>query len=432
VATDSAGNLYVCDPDNDVVRKVTPAGAASIFAGTVGNEGYTGDGKAATLAEIDYPSALVVDSKGNVYIADYNQSVVRVVTPAGIINTFAGNGNADCTGDGGPATQAALYSPVGLAVDSAGDVFISDNGCSSIREVTPDGKINTVAGDGNFNFAGDGGPALAAEFSLIAGIAIDKNNSIYVADAGDYRIREMRTQQVQISPAGVVNAASSVSGPIAPGEMVSIYGTNIGPPTSATATLNSQGLVSNQLANTQVVVNGAPAPLIYVSATQVNAIIPYAVAGQGSASMQIVYQGQPTNSITLPVAATAPGLFTFGGGQGQAAALNQDYSVNGASNPAAQGSVIQLFGTGEGQTNPPGVDGQLANGATIPKPLANVSVTIGGQPAPVTYAGTAPGEVAGFLQVNAQIPTGLSSGSVPVVLTIGGVSSRSGVTIAVK
>jgi uncharacterized protein (TIGR03437 family) len=134
----------------------------------------------------------------------------------------------------------------------------------------------------------------------------------------------------------------------------------------------------------------------------------------------------------LNVAPSAPALFTAASsGTGQAAALNQDSSANSVSNPAAAGSVIVLFGTGEGQTNPAGQDGVVANGI-YPAPVQPVSVKIGGKPAQVLYAGAAPGEVAGLLQINAQIPAGVTGNSVSVQITVGVASSQPGVTIAIR
>jgi uncharacterized protein (TIGR03437 family) len=298
--------------------------------------------------------------------------------------------------------------------------------------VTPDGTYNTIAGTGDLGFAGDGGPAAMAQLDSPAGVAADSQGNIFVADSGNQRVRKL--EAAQITPGGVVNAASFVPGPIAPGEMITIFGSNIGPSTPATSQVTA-GLVSTQLAQTQVLVDGTPAPLIYVSATQITAMVPYAVAGKSSVSLQIQYQGNPTNKITLPVAATAPGLFTASGsGIGQGAFLNQDGSPNSATNTAAKGSIVVLYGTGEGQTTPPGMDGKLATD-TLPKPAAPVSVTIGGIPVAadgIPYAGTAPGGVAGFLQVNVTVPAGVASGPGPVVLTIGGSSSPAGVTLAVR
>jgi uncharacterized protein (TIGR03437 family) len=436
VALDNAaGNIYVADPDNFVVWKVTSAGVASIFAGN-GTAGYSGDGGQATLAELDEPSGLAVDAQGNVYIADDENSNVRKVTPAGIISTFAGSGTFDCTGDGGQAAAAALSSPEGMAVDSAGNLYIADYDCSEIRMVAPSGIISTIAGTGNDGYSGDGGPATAAEIDSPSDVKVDSHGNIYIADTGNAVIRKLTAPgTAQISAAGVVNAASFKSGSIAPGEMVSIFGSGIGPATGAGAQLTSAGLVSTSVAQTQVLFGGTAAPLIYVSSGQINAVVPYEVAGQSTVPLQVQYQGAGSNSAALNVAATSPAIFVIspqGQTPQQGAILNQDSSINGASNPAAAGSVIQIYATGEGVTSPGSTDGQLATGTTFPAPVAPLSVTIGGQPASVAFAGTAPGGVAGFLQVNAVVPGGAGTGSVPIMLTVGGASSPAGVTVALK
>ena len=235
------------------------------------------------------------------------------------------------------------------------------------------------------------------------------------------------------SAAGIVNAASFQAGPVAPGEIVTIFGSGVGPAALTGLRLTASGLVDNSLADTRVLFDGVAAPLIYVSAAQTSAIVPYAVAGKASTQVQIEFRGSRSGAVTLPVAAAAPGVFTLeSSGRGQGAILNQDASVNGAANPAAKGSVVVLFCTGEGQTDPPGTDGKLA-ADVFPKPRLPVSVTIGGLPAEVLYAGAAPGLVAGVLQVNAKVPNGVASGNaVPVLLTVGNTTSPAGVALAVQ
>ena len=229
----------------------------------------------------------------------------------------------------------------------------------------------------------------------------------------------------------VINAASGATGPIAPGEIISLFGTNVGPLTPGLLTLNPQGSVTTTLSNVQVLFDGIPAPLTYVSATQINAVVPYEVFGRATTNVVISFNGVNTAGLQLNVAATAAGIFA-NSGAGQAAALNQNNSVNTAGTPAAKGSTVVLFATGEGQTNPLGVTGSVT-GATLKNPIAPVTVTIGGVAATVAYAGSAPGLVSGVLQVNVVVPAGAPSGaSVPVVLTIGTSTTQQNVTIAVQ
>ena len=232
--------------------------------------------------------------------------------------------------------------------------------------------------------------------------------------------------------AALANAANGVGGPIAPGELVSLFGLNIGPPTPDTMRLGPDGRVLTTLSGVTVTFDGAAAPLIYVGPNQVNAIVPVEVAGKSSVTVHIVTPAYGADVATVPIAPTAPGLFSISGtGQNQAAALNQDLTSNSAANPAVRGTVITLYGTGGGITLPAGVDGRVATGLT--EVVAPVSVNIGGLDAQVQYAGDAPNLVEGVIQINALIPAAVAPGpKVPVILTVGGVTTQPSLTIAVQ
>jgi uncharacterized protein (TIGR03437 family) len=232
--------------------------------------------------------------------------------------------------------------------------------------------------------------------------------------------------------AGVMNAATFLPTAVAPGQIISILGAGLGPASAASMHVNAGGFLDGTLGGTRVLFDGIPAPMVYSSASQVSAIAPYAIAGKSSTRLQVEFQGGVSAGVDLAVADTAPGIFTLtASGRGQGAILNQNYSVNSAGNPAPKGSIVMIYATGEGLTNPSGVDG-LLTGAVLRQPLKQVSVTIGGQRAEVLYSGSAPGLVAGVLQVNARVPDGIISGAVPVVLTVGSASSPPGVTMAVQ
>ena len=179
--------------------------------------------------------------------------------------------------------------------------------------------------------------------------------------------------------------------------------------------------------------DGVPAPIIYTSSTQSTVMVPYAVAGKTSTQLQVRSQGVLSIPTTLAVTTAAPGLFTLnqnGGGAG--AIVNQDGSVNSAGAPAAKDSVVLIYLTGDGQTTPTGVDGQLAVG-TLPSTAAPVSVRIGNRDARVLYAGVAPQSVAGFTQLNVTIPSDAPSGdAVPLIVTVGSASTQPGVTLAIR
>ncbi len=235
-----------------------------------------------------------------------------------------------------------------------------------------------------------------------------------------------------ITTAGVAHGATATGGAIAPGELVVIYGDNLGPNSLANFAVDGDGRMATSVSETRVYFDGVPAPIVYAYKGQVSVIVPYAVAGKASTKIELEYQAVRSAPITVPVTATAPGIFTANtSGTGQGSILNQDYSVNGGSNPASRGSYIAIYGTGEGQTDPGGSDG-VFTGTTLPKPLAHVTVTIGGVDAPVVYAGGAPGLVAGVFQVNVKVPQEIPAGSAEVLVKVGTATSRRGVTVAVK
>ena len=193
VAVDSAGNLYIADSNNQVIRKVVAGtGTITTVAGN-GTSGFSGDGSAATSAQLAHPFGIAVDSMGNLYIGDTdNQRIRMVAAGTGTITTVAGNGGVGYSGDGGAATSAQLYSPYGVAVDSAGDVYIADVLNSAIRKVAAGtGTISTVAGTGTLGYSGDGGTATSAELHYPDGVAVDSAGNLYIADALNNRIREV-------------------------------------------------------------------------------------------------------------------------------------------------------------------------------------------------------------------------------------------------
>ena len=233
--------------------------------------------------------------------------------------------------------------------------------------------------------------------------------------------------------AAVTNAASYGSA-IAPGQMVIVWGASMGPAALTTLALDANGMVANSLSGVRVLFDGVPAPLIYVSAKQIAAVTPYFGTVSSTTHVQVEYQGVRSDPFALSVSPTAPGLFTADStGSGQGAILNADgITHNSSQNPAPRGTYVSLWGTGEGITDPPGVDGRLAVGV-YPAPLAKVSVQIGGITTDVSYAGAAPGMCPGMIQINAKVPANVAPGNnVPVVVTIGGTQMQSGVTMAVN
>ncbi|MBV9772077.1 MAG: putative Ig domain-containing protein, partial [Bryobacterales bacterium] len=211
----------------------------------------------------------------------------------------------------------------------------------------------------------------------------------------------------------VTNGASFATGPVAPGEIITIFGSGLGPATGVSA---ASGIIGSSLSDTQVMFDSFAAPVLYSSVSQVSVIAPFELTGASSTNLTVVYQGVSSTPTNLQVADSMPGIFTLNAA-GQGAVINQDGTINSSSNGAAPGSVISIYATGAGETSPAGVDGIMSPGALpLPVPLLPVSVEIGGLPAVVSYAGAAPLEVAGLLQVNATVPAGVPTGtSVPVV-----------------
>ncbi len=229
----------------------------------------------------------------------------------------------------------------------------------------------------------------------------------------------------------VVNGASYLADGVSPGELVTIFGANLGPPLAAQGSLIGNE-VADSIDSTQVLFGGVASPMLFASPTQINAVVPFGVTGP-TTQVQITYQGQPTVSTTVPVQPASPALFSLqsnGGGSG--AILNQDGSINSRSNPAARGSVVVLYGTGGGLTTPASVDGLLTS-PIYPLPNLPVSVFIDTQPAKVLYAGAAPGIVAGALQINVVVPSNASVAPFDLIkVTIGGYQSPTTVSVAVK
>jgi uncharacterized protein (TIGR03437 family) len=452
VAADDAGNWYVADTANNRVRKVQPGGNLFTIAGN-GNASYYGDGGQGTKASVNQPEGVAADALGNVYIADTLDNAIRKVTPDGVITTLAGTGTPGYSGDGGPANAARLTLPRGVAVDSAGNVYVADSGNNQVRRidargtittvdtggslsdprgvavdragnlyiadtgnrvvrrVSPGALVTTIAGNGTCCYSGDGGLALDAQLNQPWGVAADANGNVYVADPANNAVRMLAPVSAGIAVTAVTNAASNLASAVAPGEMVVLYGAGLG------------GVQT-------VLFNGVAGPLLYATPGQVGAVAPYSVGG-GTVRVFVESAAAASAPVAVAVAATAPGIFTAdGSGRGQASAVNQDGTFNGPAASAAAGSVLSLYATGEGQTSPAGVDGKLA-AAPLPQPVAPLTVTIGGVSAEVRYAGGAPGLIAGLMQVNVVVPGGLS-GAVPVVLTVGGVASQGGVTVAVR
>jgi hypothetical protein len=194
VAVDSSGDLFIADAGNNVIREVIPATGIIITVAGTGKAGYSGDGAAATSAQLNSPLGVAVDSSGNLYVADTGNNAIReVVQATGTIITVAGTGTAGYSGDGAAATSAELSGPVSVAVDASGNLFIADAGNNVVREVVQTtGDIVTIAGNGTAGYSGDGGSATSAQLSDPTGLAVDANGNLFIGDSGNDCVRKVR------------------------------------------------------------------------------------------------------------------------------------------------------------------------------------------------------------------------------------------------
>lgn len=385
--SDAQGNLYVCDTGNHRVVRITPAGIASTFAGN-GTPGFAGDGGRAVTAQLNAPLAVAVGDANEVYIADSGNHRVRKITRDGVITTVAGDGISGVSG-------GRLAGPCGLAY-AAGALFVSDS--ATVRRLRGS-DLETVAGNGGLGYDGDGGTALAAQFNYPCDLVADARGRLWIADSGNHRIRRLAPRAQVVAPEplrqfSVMHAASLREGPLAPGQIVSLFGDDL---------------------SGDIYFDGIPATLLHASKEQINVVAPASMAGKHKVTVEVRRDGAVRASAVVEVVDAAPALFTTGNGAGQALALNQDGSVNSQANPAARGSVVILYATGEGLLG-----------------AAATSVTIGGSPAELLFAGPAP-DCPGLLQINARIGGAFTPGGIlPLVLKVGSVSSPAGVTLAVK
>jgi len=438
IAVDGAGNLFISELFGHRVRKVSADGIITTVAGN-GIEGFSGDGGPAVSAQLQWPNALAADGAGNLFISDAGNHRVRRVSPDGIIATVAADFGAsvgmavDASGnlflasiyDGEESelgrilkvaangtittladTEMLMGLPSGLAVDDRGSLWISAAG-RILRMSLADGTITTVAGTGEQGFSGDGGPATTATLIRPTGLAVDAAGSVFIADTGNNAVRVLRSTDRSVLIGSVADAASQRPDPIAPGKLVVIYGAGLGPSQLIHANAES----STELAGTVVSFNGIAAPVLYTSAAQVAVIVPSSITA-AEAQVTVRYNGEVSAAFPIPVAASAPSLFTLNqAGWGQAAAIHAaDGTANTAANPVKPGESISVFATGEGLT-----------AGVPPRPILPMTATIGGIRAAVESVAS---DSAGLMQVKVRVPDGVEPGGyVPLVLKVGDVST---------
>jgi len=415
-------SLYVADSGNHRVRRITPDGYIATVAGGAGGD-VVGDDDLAVLAKLVQPGGVAFDGVGNLYISEAGGNRIRKVSRTGLISTIA------------DARSANLRQPLGLKVNAAGDVFIADSGNHRIRRISAAGQLSTIAGSGIAGFSGDAGPAVSGMLNTPTDVFLEPDGSLLIADSGNHRIRRLTPgaqegliAEQQLSAITVLHGATLKQQAVAPGQIVSLFGAGLGPLVGVIGKLTDGGILEVEVAGTRVSFDGKPAPLFYVQDGQVNAQVPYGVAGKSDVEVVVTVNGSVRAKNAVRIAAAAPGLLTANGGSGQALAVNQDGTVNSPESPAPRGSVVTLYVTGDGQSG--AVDGRPATAAE--PSAANVVMEIGGFRAEVLYAGRAPGLV-GLMQINARVAGGFApSGILPVVLKINGESAQNGVTVAIR
>ncbi len=280
VAADDAGNVYIADTRNNLIRRVGADGNIFTVAGTEAY-GFSGDGGPATAARLWLPRGVAADGAGNVYIADWGNNRVRRVDADGNISTLAGTGTRGSGGDGGPATAAQLSSPYDVAVDGAGNVYIADAFNYRIRRVDADGNISTIAGTGASGFSGDGGPATAAQLNAPQSVTADSAGNVYIADTFNHRIRRLTpaaTAAPRISAGGIVTATGTpLVNRVSPNALISVFGQAFAPQETQTLSpqLDASGRVAANLAGACLEIGGKRAALFAVTPNQINAQAPH-------------------------------------------------------------------------------------------------------------------------------------------------------------
>jgi uncharacterized protein (TIGR03437 family) len=441
VATDSTGNIYIADYANSRIRRVSPAGIITTVAGGALLPGFSGDGGRAVGAALNFPGGVAVDAPGNLYIADMNNHRIRKVDTAGTITTVAGNGTKGFSGDGGPATAAALNlfgTHAGLAVDTAGNLYIPDIANHRVRKVDTAGIITTVAGNGIAGFSGDGGPATSAGLNNPTDVGVDAAGALYIADTTNNRVRKVTAPASTNAPAiasnGVVNGASFQPG-IVSNSWVTIQGTSLAPGTNTWANAIVNGNLPTSLDRVTVTIGGKPGYLYYVSPSQINLIAPDIPAG--ATQVTVTTPSGASSTYTVNASLFGPAFFLWP--SQQVVATRQDFSFAarngtfaGAQTVAAKpGEVIILWGTGFGPTAPAAPTGvQIPSDRTYSTTTLPV-VTVNHVAATVYGAALAPG-FAGLCQVAIQVPATLTDGDWAVTATIEGVSSAPGTILAVR
>jgi len=456
------GNLWFTESNTNKIGRITTSGAITEFLIPTANFS---------------PGHIATGPDGNLWITEYLPNKIGRITPAGVITEFT--------------VPTANSEPYGIALGPDGNLWFTEFATGKIGRIFVGAFVTATPANLSFQYQPGGTTPPPRQIAVNAnltgltysvtvattsgenwlfadktgGIAPDAlsvsvsptnltagktyQGTVTINGTGSAAGTTVVPVSLTITPpppvkplptiASVRNAASFSAGAISPGEIVSIFGTAIGPPSALGATFDGAGKVASSIGGVQVLFNGTPAPLLFASDTQINCVVPYEVMGI-STPVQVKYLEQGSNVVNLPLAASAPAIFSTGSspGSGQGAILNFDNIPNSLSVPAAAGSIVQVYMTGEGRLSPAGVTGSITCSAgcdsigQIPVPLLNATALVNNRPAVIGFIGEAPGFVSGVLQVNLIIPLDTPSGNIPISISVGGIASQPEVTVAVK
>ena len=433
LAVDTSGNLYIAQVDtsnNNLIRKVSSNGTITTVAG---GGAAAGDGGSATSASLAHPLGVAVDTAGNLYITEASGNRVRKVSKSGTIITIA-----------------AIDSPWHVAVDTSGNLYVTQSSGAAVQSITPAGAIATIAGTGAHGFSGDGGPAMSAMLDRPAGIALGSKGAIYVADAttGIARVRLLTpvaplTTPPSITSGGIISAgAFGAFASVAPGSWIEIYGANLAANSRLWTGADFNGVnAPTSLDGTKVTIGGQPAFIDYISPTQVNAQVPSNV-GTGLQPVIVTTTAGANAPYTILVNAAQPGFlapssFSIGGKQyvvalfsdGATFVLPPGAIAGVPSRRAKAGDSITLYGVGFGSVTPNIPAGQVVQQTNTL--AAALHILFGQTEAVVGYGGLAPNAV-GLYQFNVVVPNVAPSDTVPLTFTLGGVAGTQTLYIAVQ
>ncbi len=441
IAFDANGNLWVASIYScGHVLEYSPP-----FSSTMQPTIVLGAPSATACVSIPGPSVLngvqgiAFGADGSLFVGDSASARVAIYRPPfqTFMNPSIAVGQPNLTSYQSMSfAQGGLPDIAGLAIDPGGNLWVLANNYQFLTVYSPPFSTGMSRAFWFDFLTGQtsNGSTFPYTFTGYNSLRFTPDSWLWLANGiGDLAVlTPSAIQPLELSPTiSFIGSSATGTSPFAAGELVSVYGRQLGPSAGSGAQIGAGNGITTSNGGTKVLFNNVAAPILYAGTSQVNVAIPCSLAGQPSTQVVVTYQGAQSAPVTLPLGTAAPGIFTVSGtGSGQAAVLNQDYTPNGPLNPAARGSSIAIYATGIGVTAPC-VDGQIY-GSRFPAATLPIMVGVGGIGAQVLYSGQAPDLVSGVAQINAVVPSDAPVGVVPLTLQAGGILSPSGVTIVVK